>query len=393
MSLGRISGNAPPTKFARPPKRTLEIITENIRPIVEEPKKIVESIILDDSRDEPFLVKTLGNVVYLALAYSCFATFFTQDGWTPNDSYDDVVRALLRFAIPYGIAFLCADFVHDKRGVGIALCACTATIVESDVPAWWQCCLTSIYAASFLKFVDFITVYGSEILQSRVQYQLKSVVQFFQDVLTITNLLVFALLASLLAVQTTEPVNQWLDDLFGNTVHYLADGWFPSLSLFYEPARVLFADSHIDLITKGTEYGSPAKYIFAMANPGPALGMLTAFFFFGPKPLRFSAFPAWILYAFGGVAPTYYIFAYVKPELLLALIGGSFIGNVITHSMDQGLDAPLTKYTLQNIAMHTSEQDAAGVSLAIVFSFLTSLLLAWLLLTMNCRSIVSKFRR
>ena len=74
--------------------------------------------------------------------------------------------------------------------------------------------------------------------------------------------------------------------------------------------------------------GRQGKSILFMieSNPGPGLGLLLAYLFFGPRALRPSAPAAIIIQFFGGIHEIYFPYVLMKPRLILAMIAGGAAG-------------------------------------------------------------------
>ncbi len=62
------------------------------------------------------------------------------------------------------------------------------------------------------------------------------------------------------------------------------------------------------------------------SNPGPGLGILLAYWFFGPRSLRPSAPAAIIIHFFGGIHEIYFPYVLMKPKMILATIAGGAAG-------------------------------------------------------------------
>jgi PTS system mannitol-specific IIC component len=99
-----------------------------------------------------------------------------------------------------------------------------------------------------------------------------------------------------------------------------------------EPAKVLFLNNAINHGVFGpigvAEAAQTGKSIMFMleSNPGPGLGLLLAFLFFGPRALRPSTPAAMIIHFFGGIHEMYFPYVLMKPRLILAMIAGGAAG-------------------------------------------------------------------
>ena len=75
------------------------------------------------------------------------------------------------------------------------------------------------------------------------------------------------------------------------------------------------------------------------SNPGPGLGLLLAFLFFGPRALRPTAPAAIIIHFLGGIHEIYFPYVLMKPRLILAMIAGGAAGVGIFMITGAGLVA------------------------------------------------------
>ena len=109
-------------------------------------------------------------------------------------------------------------------------------------------------------------------------------------------------------------------------------GVLPLVSIFIEPGKVLFLNNAINhgvLDTIGVQQVTQAgKSLMFMleTNPGPGLGLLLAYWAFGPRGLRASAPGAIIIHFFGGIHEIYFPYVLVRPILIVAMILGGASG-------------------------------------------------------------------
>ncbi|MDS8792094.1 PTS transporter subunit EIIC, partial [Streptococcus pneumoniae] len=89
------------------------------------------------------------------------------------------------------------------------------------------------------------------------------------------------------------------------------------------------------------------------ANPGPGLGVLLAFMFFGKGIAKQSAPGAVIIHFFGGIHEIYFPYVLMKPMLLLSVILGGMSGVFTLVLMGGGLMAPASPGSIFAIAAVT----------------------------------------
>jgi mannitol-specific phosphotransferase system IIBC component len=146
-----------------------------------------------------------------------------------------------------------------------------------------------------------------------------------------------------------------------------------------EPAKVLFLNNAINHGVLGplgaAEAADQGKSILFMleTNPGPGLGILLAYFFFGPRLLRLTAPAAIIIQFFGGIHEIYFPYVLMKPRLILAAIAGGMSGIAVFELTGVGLVATPSPGSIFAYMAETPRGDyfgvIAGVAVATAVSF------------------------
>ena len=117
----------------------------------------------------------------------------------------------------------------------------------------------------------------------------------------------------------------------------------PLTSLFVEPAKILFLNNAINhgvFTPLGMDQVAEAgKSIFFLieANPGPGLGLLLAYSFFGKGAARSSAPSAVIIHFLGGIHEIYFPYVLMNPLTVLAVMAGGMSGVFINSIFNSGL--------------------------------------------------------
>jgi len=149
--------------------------------------------------------------------------------------------------------------------------------------------------------------------------------------------------AGLLAVG---PIVENIANAAGNVVQTLVnDNVLPLVSIVVEPAKVLFLNNAINHgvlaplgVAQSVQTGKSILFMIE-TNPGPGLGILLAYLFFGPRALRPSAPGAIIIHFFGGIHEIYFPYVLMNPRLIIAAILGGGAGVFTAVVTNAGLVA------------------------------------------------------
>ena len=91
-------------------------------------------------------------------------------------------------------------------------------------------------------------------------------------------------------------------------------------------------------VAEAAKHGKSILFMLE-SNPGPGLGLLLAYFFFGPRALRPSVPAAIIIQFLGGIHEIYFPYVLMKPRLILAAIAGGCCGILVFIATGAGLVA------------------------------------------------------
>jgi len=126
----------------------------------------------------------------------------------------------------------------------------------------------------------------------------------------------------------------------------VAAGLLPLASVIIEPAKILFLNNAINHgvlsplgIQQAEEFGK-SMFFLLEANPGPGLGVLLAYWFFGKGMAKDSTPGAMIIHLLGGIHEIYFPYVLMKPVLLIAVIAGGMAGVATLQLLGGGLIAP-----------------------------------------------------
>ncbi len=173
-------------------------------------------------------------------------------------------------------------------------------------------------------------------------------------------------------------------------VDFLIDNHLmPLASIFVEPAKILFLNNAINHgvftplgTSEAAEHGKSILFLIE-ANPGPGLGLLLAFTFFGKGIAKASAPGAIVIQFIGGIHEIYFPYVLMKPKLVAAVILGGMTGVATNLLFDSGLRAPAAPGSIIAVWLQAPASSLLGVTLSVIFSAAVSCAVASFLLKID----------
>ncbi len=253
------------------------------------------------------------------IAWGLITALFIPVGWIPNENLAQLVDPMIKYLLPVLIGYTGGRIVHGQRGAVVGAIATFGVVVGADVPMFLGAMIIAPLTAYVLKLFD-------AAIEGKVKPGFEMLIDNFSAGIIGAG---FAILGKL----AIGPVVDGLTKAAGNAVDWLLDhSLMPLASILVEPAKVLFLNNAINHgvfgplgVQQVQEHGKSILFMIE-SNPGPGLGLLTAYLFFGPKSLRPSAPAAMIIHFLGGIHEIYFPYVLMKPRLILAMIAGGMSG-------------------------------------------------------------------
>ncbi|WP_018909436.1 PTS mannitol transporter subunit IICB [Salinispora arenicola] len=307
------------------------------------------------------------------IAWGLITALFIETGWLPNESFAALVGPMITMLLPVLIGYTGGRLVHGQRGAVVGAVATVGIVVGAEVPMFLGAMIIGPLAAYVVKLVD-------GLIQDRIRPGFEMLIDNF------TAGIIGAGMA-LLGLKAIGPVVSRLTDFAGSGVDWLVSNHLLGLvSIIVEPAKVLFLNNAINhgvLSPLGVaEAADAGKSILFMVetNPGPGLGLLLAYFFFGPRALRPTAPAAMIIHFLGGIHEVYFPYVLMKPRLILAMIAGGAAGVSTFMITGAGLVATPSPGSVMAYFAVTPKGGWLGVTLGIVVAAAVTFAVAALLL-------------
>jgi PTS system mannitol-specific IIC component len=267
------------------------------------------------------------------IAWGLITALFIPTGWTPNEYLAKLVGPMINYLLPLLLGYTGGKMVGDVRGGVLGAIATMGVIVGTTIPMFLGAMIMGPLAGYVIKKFD-------KAIEGKIPAGFEMLVNNFSAG-------IIGALLTLLAYSGIGPIVETLNKALGNGVHAIVNaGLLPLVSIFVEPAKILFLNNAINhgvLSPLGIQEAAKAgKSIFFLieTNPGPGLGILLAYWVFSKGMIKQSAPGAIIIHFLGGIHEIYFPYILMNPVLLLAVIAGGASGVLTNVIFNAGLVAP-----------------------------------------------------
>ena len=301
------------------------------------------------------------------------AIFMTPNGWCPNAQINKLVQPMLIYLLPLLIGYTGGRMVDDERGAVIGAIGTLGVIVGTTQPMFLGAMIMGPLSGWCLKTLD-----------NACRDKIKS---GFEMIYNNFSLGILGMILAIFAYFIINPVMMWgshwasvgVDAII--RVHLL-----PLANIIIEPAKVLFLNNAIGngiLVPLGIQQASEVgkSVLFLMeSNPGPGLGILLAFMFFGKGSSKSSAPGAAIIEFFGGVHEIYFPYVLMKPSLIIAAICGGVTGTALFTTLNGGLKAAASPGSILAILLVSAKGSYLGNIVGVLGAAIVSFIVAAIIL-------------
>ena len=303
------------------------------------------------------------------IAWGFITALFIPEGWWPNGQLAQLVGPMLTYILPLLIAYTAGRNVAGERGGVIGAIAAVGVIVGSDIPMFIGAMIMGSLAGYAIRRFD-------RMVEGRVKAGFEMLVSNF-------SIGILGMLLAVLGYYVVGSVVTGLTMLISSGAELvIRHGLLPLVSLFVEPAKVLFLNNAVNHgifspigIEQARETGQSIMFLLE-TNPGPGLGVLLAYWLFGRGNARQSAPGAVIIQFFGGIHEIYFPYILARPVLIVAAIAGSAAGLLFFSLTDAGLVAPASPGSILSVLAMAPKGKTLIVLLGVVISAAVSLLVA-----------------
>ena len=303
------------------------------------------------------------------IAWGFITALFIPTGWMPNETLAQMVAPMQRFLLPTLIAYTGGKMVYDVRGGVVGAAAAIGILAGTEDPMFIGAMIAGPLGGWLMKKVD-------GLFAGKIPAGFEILVNNFSAGILGALLAVFGCLA-------IEPLCVGIKDVLVICVDFLVKrSLLPLTSLFVEPAKILFLNNAINhgvFTPLGMDQVAEAgKSIFVLieANPGPGLGLLLAYSFFGKGAARRSAPSAVIIHFLGGIHEIYFPYVLMNPLTVLAVMAGGMSGVFINSIFNSGLVSAASPGSIIAILGMCAKDSYIGVILSVIVAAAVSFVIA-----------------
>lgn len=286
---------------------------------------------------------------------------------------------MLNYLLPLLIGYVGGRMVDEERGAIVGAIATMGVVVGSDVPMFLGAMIMGPLGGYCIKKLD-------ELFQAKIRSGFEMIYNNFSSG-------IMGMLLAILGVYIVNPIVSSGSHLMSQGVDWIISiHMLPLANIFIEPAKVLFLNNAIGngiLVPLGVQQAASAgkSVLFLLeSNPGPGLGVLLAFMFFGKGNAKASAPGAVVIQFIGGIHEIYFPYILMKPALFLAVIAGGVTGTFTFQLFGAGLRAAASPGSIIAIMMMTAQGSYLGVLAGIASAAIVSFIIAAIILKADRRS-------
>ena len=297
------------------------------------------------------------------IAFGFLAAFFIDTGWIPNEGFNSLVSPMLTYLIPILIASTGGRMIGGDRGRVVGAIAVIGAIMSNTE-------ITMLMAAMVMgPLAGFCIKKFDQFMEGRMPAGFEMLINNFSAG-------IIGMILAMLGYIAIGPLMSGILAVLSAGVGLLVThGLLPLVSVFIEPAKVLFLNNAINhgiftpLATEqAAEFGKSIMYMLE-PNPGPGLGVLLAYMFFcKDKVTRDSAPGAVIIHLLGGIHEIYFPYILMNPLVIVAPILGNMAAIFWFTLTDCGLVGPASPGSIIAYLMMSPGSDMIKVIVGVLIA-------------------------
>ena len=307
------------------------------------------------------------------IAWGFITAIFIPTGWYPNENVAKLVAPMITYLLPLLIGYSGGKLVHGERGGVVGAITTMGVVVGASIPMFLGAMIVGPLSGWMIKQFD-----------KAVDGKIKS---GFEMLVNNFSAGIIGMLLALLSFFAIGPSVVVASSVLASGVDFMVQhNLLPLTSIIVEPAKILFLNNAINhgiFSPLGIQQAAEqAQSIFFLieANPGPGLGLLLAYMFFGKGAAKGSASGAAVIHFFGGIHEIYFPYVLMNPRLIIAMILGGMTGVFTLTLFGSGLSSPASPGSIIAILAVTPKTSMLGVIVSVMAAATVSFLVSVVLL-------------
>ncbi|WP_409159743.1 PTS mannitol transporter subunit IICBA [Pectobacterium sp. B2J-2] len=306
------------------------------------------------------------------IAWGIITALFIPTGWIPNETLAKLVGPMITYLLPLLIGYTGGRLVFGERGGVVGAITTMGVIVGTDIPMFLGAMIVGPLGGWAIKRFD-------RMVDGKIKSGFEMLVNNFSAG-------IIGMLLAILAFLAIGPLVEVFSQVLASGVNLMVqNNLLPFTSIFVEPAKILFLNNAINHgifsplgIQQATETGKSIFFLIE-ANPGPGMGVLMAYMFFGRGNAKESAPGAAIIHFLGGIHEIYFPYVLMNPRLIIAVILGGMTGVFTLSVLGGGLVSPASPGSILAVLAMTPKgayfANLAAIAAAFAVSFIVSAIL------------------
>ena len=307
------------------------------------------------------------------IAWGFITAIFIPTGWYPNENVAKLITPMITYLLPLLIGYSGGKLVHGERGGVVGAITTMGVVVGASIPMFLGAMIVGPLGGWMIKQFD-----------KAVDGKIKS---GFEMLVNNFSAGIIGMLLALLSFFAIGPSVVVASSVLASGVDFMVQhNLLPLTSIIVEPAKILFLNNAINHgifsplgIQQAAEHAQSIFFLIE-ANPGPGLGLLLAYMFFGKGAAKGSASGAAIIHFFGGIHEIYFPYVLMNPRLIIAMILGGMAGVFTLTLFGSGLSSPASPGSIIAILAVTPKASMLGVSISVIAAATVSFLVSVVLL-------------
>ncbi|WP_422667450.1 PTS mannitol transporter subunit IICBA [Buchnera aphidicola] len=312
-----------------------------------------------------FLSNMIMPNISIFITLGIMTSFFMPLGWFPNQSLSHLISPIINYLLPLSISYTGGRLISGERGGLAGSISTIGVITSTTMPMLLGAMIVGPLAGWSIKIFDKL-----------IEKNIKSGFEMLVNNFSLAFVSIFLSIFSFFFIgPLVELISQNLNYIIKIIISYKL---LPLISIFIEPAKIFFLNNVINhgiLSPLGIQEiinNNSSIFFLIESNPGPGLGILLAWFFYGKGEFSKTAGGAALIEFLGGVHEIYFSYVLIKPKLIISLILGGMTGVFLLVFLHGGLVSVVSPGSILSILAMTPKGMYFTNIISIFFSFLIS---------------------